>query len=267
MREFVAWNLEGEHGDLGLGSPNNQKPPLSVLGTLLHEDGTGSAAARLVQHIVDKAYGNVVMAKLRLDLVHGAQTLEPIEAVRDRLPSNLLNLFEAGVGSIQQQPDAWQQELGLLAIAAVARNFNGVPFESLEQWLLKASPQSSLADIAPRSPEDILRAARGFLVQKLTDPIELTFYHPDFYYYVAEDYNEAIFWIRSQLRVDGIVRATTLGLAASSMKKQDSWRDHSTGMSGVPQGPRISRSNMPSGFNLSRITTDSFLSRETGSKD
>ena len=114
MREFVSWDLEREHGDLGLGSANDRKPPLSMLGISLHQDRAGGAAAHLVQHIVDRAYGNVGMAKLRLDLVHGSRTLEPIEAVHDRLPNNLLDTFEAGINSIEQQPDAWLRDLGLL---------------------------------------------------------------------------------------------------------------------------------------------------------
>jgi hypothetical protein len=264
MREFVAWDMEREHGDLGLGSVNDKKPPLSMLGSSLHEDRADGAATRLVQHIVDKAYGNVVMAKLRLDLIHRAQTLESIEAVHDRLPNNLLQLFGAGINSIERQPDAWLQDLGLLAIAAAARNFNGVPFESLKQWLQKASPQSSLVHVASRSPEELLRAARGFLVQKHTDPIELTVYHPDFYYYVAEDYNEGLFWKRSQLQVNGIVRAFTMGPAVSTTKKQENQLDHSAGMGRFSQTPRNGGPNMPSGFALSRTTTTSLLSRETG---
>jgi len=264
MSEFVAWDIEREHGDLGLGSVNDNKPPLSILGTSLNEDRTGGAVTRLVQHIVDKAYGNVVMAKIRLDLVHGAQTLESIEAVHDRLPNNLLELFGAGINSIEHQPDAWLQDLGILAIAATARNFNGVPFESLKQWLLKASPESRLVDIASRSPEELLRATRGFLVQKHTDPIELAVYHPDFYYYISEDYNESIFWKRSQLPVDGIVRAFTLGPAVSTSKKQENQLDRSADMGGFSQTPRNGSSNMPSGFVLSRTSTTSLLSRETG---
>jgi hypothetical protein len=267
MREFVSWDLEREHGDLGLGSANDRKPPLSMLGISLHQDRAGGAAAHLVQHIVDRAYGNVGMAKLRLDLVHGARTLEPIEAVHDRLPNNLLDTFEAGINSIEQQPDAWLRDLGLLAIAAAARNFNGVPFESLEQWLSKASTQSSLAHVASRSPEEIVRAARGYLVQKHTYPIELTVYHPDFYYYVAEDYNESIFWKRSQLPVNGIVRAFTMGPAVGKTKKQESQPGRSVGIGRLRQSPRNGNPNMPSGFALSRTSTTSFLDRETGYKN
>ena len=259
MREFVAWDMEREHGDLDLGSVNDKKPPLSTLGSSLHEDRAIGAATRLVQHIVDKAYGNVVMAKLRLDLAHRSQTLESIEAVHDRLPNNVLEIFRAGINSIEQQPDAWLQDLGILAIAAATRTFNGVPFESLKQWLQKGSTQSSLVHVASRSPETFLRAARGFLVQKHTDPIELTVYHPDFYYYVAEDYNEGLFWKRSQLQVDGIVRAFTLGPAVNTMKKQENRLHRSVGMGGFSQ-TQNGNSNMPSNFALSRTTT-SFTSR------
>lgn len=187
MSKFVAWSIEREHGDLGLRSSADPKPPLSKLGMMLDENRTGGAVQDIVQQIANKAYGNVAIAKLRLELVHGSQTLSPIKATLDRLPRNLVDVFDAGVSTIDT--------LGLLAIATVAQNPSGVLIEKLERSLLDASGMSP-------SLEEILRAAKGFLVMLPTKPIKVMVYHSDFGFYIRENYNESMFETRSKLLAD-----------------------------------------------------------------
>jgi hypothetical protein len=166
-----------------------------MLGVALREDGSGAAMQRLVnQSIVDKASGNISMAKLRLDLVHGAQSLDHIEAARDRLPNNLVELFDAGIRSIEEQRGELERRLGVLAIAAAASAYNGIEVPILTQHIQRAMP-----DIAPPCLHDVLRAAKGFLVQLNTKPVKVKLYHNDFHFYVAEDYNESLFRARSDL--------------------------------------------------------------------
>ncbi|OCK96347.1 uncharacterized protein K441DRAFT_694885 [Cenococcum geophilum 1.58] len=208
IQKFVAWDLEKEHGDLGLQSLNDTKPPLSSRGKELRQRHGGDAQRHL-ESIVFKAFGNVGIAKLRLDLVHSTQSLEAVEIVRDRLPGNIIALFDAGIQRLEKQPDA-QRELGLCAIAAAVHSYEGVPFATLERWVHEATSKSGAVKIPPHTLEDVLQAAQGFLVVSSEVDRVIQYYHNDFYLYASEDYNESLLWARSQLRFDRLARSFTL---------------------------------------------------------
>ena len=82
MAEFIAWDLEREHGDLGLRSPVN-KPPLSRLGKSLLLNQDIRPIRNIVDDIVELSYFNVGIAKARLDLIHDMESLEGLEADAD----------------------------------------------------------------------------------------------------------------------------------------------------------------------------------------
>jgi hypothetical protein len=208
MQEFVAWDLEKEHGDLGLSVLNLNKPPMSKLGVALCEDRTGATISGILREIVNTATGNVSIAKLGLDLVHSAQSMESIESTPDRLPGNLVALFDEGIKHIEQQPQS-QQDLGFRAIAAAAHNLDGVPLIHLERLLRDTTPVHNQLNMPPRSLEDVLRAAKGFLFLRHSEDYDVTLYHPIFPSYVTEEYNQSLVWAISQLRTSKISRSVT----------------------------------------------------------
>jgi len=219
MREFVAWDLEKEHGDLGLASRNSRKPPLSVLGSILRHGRTNDATQELLEHIVGAAQGNIAIAKLNLDLIHQEQTLETLETVHDRLPGNLIALFDAGMKQIEDQPDS-QRELGLEAIAAASEVFDGVEFDALERRLLPDTSNPNSEGMPLQVLKDVLRAAKGFLVLKHTEGV-VAAYNANFQSYVTEDYNQTLFWARGQLRREGIRRSSTIDSLLSPTTTDD----------------------------------------------
>jgi hypothetical protein len=64
--EFVEWDLEREHGDLGLKS----SPPLSALGISLQESDSATTAKNMAFKIAREAHDNITMAKLGLDAIN-----------------------------------------------------------------------------------------------------------------------------------------------------------------------------------------------------
>jgi len=204
----VAWDLEKEHGELGLNVPNLNKPPMSKLGVALREDMAGAAISEILSEIVNTATGNVSIAKLGLDLVHSAQSMETKESTPDRLPRNLVALFDEGIKYIEQQPQS-QRDLGFRAIAAAARNLDGVPLVHLERLLRDTTPVHDQLNMPPRSLEDVLHAARGFLFLRHSEDYDVMLYHSIFPLYVTEEYNQSLAWAISQLRASKVSRSVT----------------------------------------------------------
>lgn len=93
MAEFIAWDLEREHGDLGLRSPVN-KPPLSRLGKSLLLNQDVRPIRNIVDDIVELSYFNIGIAKARLDLIHDMESLDGLDAKKDQLPTTVTALFD-----------------------------------------------------------------------------------------------------------------------------------------------------------------------------
>lgn len=192
MREYIAWNLEREHGDLGLGS-SARKPPLSPLGQVLTSKTASKSVQKYMEEIIDAAGGNISMAKARLDLIHTMETLDDLEARRDQLPANIVTMFDSGLKRILDQPNI-HKEVALKTLAAAARDIRGEEVTVIREILQKL-------DI--RSGEDIIEVVRGFLTSTPTDTenLRLAAFHPSFFRYIAERYHEAIHHASQQIVV------------------------------------------------------------------
>lgn len=119
MARFVAWDLEREHGDLGLNS-SARKPPLSVLGEILLSNQDPRPIQTLVDDIAAFSYENIAIARARLDLVHEMDSIESLHARKEQLPATIVTLFDLGLKGIEAQPEN-QRNIALKAIAAAAR--------------------------------------------------------------------------------------------------------------------------------------------------
>ncbi|OAL56034.1 hypothetical protein IQ07DRAFT_498830, partial [Pyrenochaeta sp. DS3sAY3a] len=185
MKDFIAWNLEREHGDLGLGS-SARKPPLSPLGKSLVSRMASKSVQKHANDVLDSAGGHIGMAKARLDLIHNMESLEGIETRRDQLPANIVTMFDSGIRRMEQQPRP-QSEIALHAIAAASSDIRGISIPVLREKLVNIGAAET------RSGEDVLEATKGFLLGTLRDdPQKVAVFHSSFYFYIAERYNQAI---------------------------------------------------------------------------
>ncbi|KAF2801732.1 uncharacterized protein BDZ99DRAFT_455882 [Mytilinidion resinicola] len=253
MRDFVAWDLEKEHGDFGLKSPCHDKPPLSSLGALILRNQDGNTPQTLLERILDQAEGNIGIAKLRLDNVHNAQSLEDVESIGDRLPPNIVFQFDTAIRNIEAQP-ASQGDLGLRAIAAAAENNAGVPAANVERWL-----RPKLSKFPPRSVEDVLQAANGFLISANIEEENIRLYHTSFFMYVAQNYNASLLWARSQLHFDRAFRSRTNIASLMSETRSKSSPHGPSRVLSFDSSPRSDESDKDSPSILSRTSTTSYF--------
>jgi hypothetical protein len=104
LEDYIAWEMQKFDG--GLQSFNKPELPATQLGTLAEViqpvkdtttpfSGTIERRQTVVQSISRKA--NITIAKLYLDDIHKQQSFDVIEKVGDRLPRNLVALFDAEI--------------------------------------------------------------------------------------------------------------------------------------------------------------------------
>lgn len=232
--DFVAWDIEREHGDLGLESGSKIKPPLSALGISFLEDEARATAHDWVVRIAEEAHGSIALAKLGLDRVHRATSVGSIEFTPpDRLPRNVQAMFEESLQAIRAQPTA-QRDLALKAIAAVAKDGldnTGTPISLIEKAIRERPNASEHRFVPSRSVEDLLQVARGFL--RLEPPWEpeteyqIAMYNVLFALYAVDGYDDDLVWANAQLRTSTIPRSLTRkmteleGLNELGMSKED----------------------------------------------
>ncbi|KAK1961345.1 hypothetical protein LY78DRAFT_588937 [Colletotrichum sublineola] len=230
VARFIDWDLEMEHGELGLGSGNPDKPPPSALGRRLLDPRNQEALARLRDQVGSQAEGNISLARLRLDNVHQTQSLGALFARSDVLPANIVDFFDAGMGRIEEQPPS-QRDLGLKVIAAVSHyDFAlGIEYEHLQGIIRRSTktparahakrttstptvstrrrrstmPVPGMAHVAHRSLEEMLHAARGFLTFRNEETRPLVAFCESFHTYARENYNESLVWAHAQLDFGG----------------------------------------------------------------
>ncbi|KAK3988909.1 hypothetical protein QBC44DRAFT_397145 [Cladorrhinum sp. PSN332] len=138
LDSFIIHHLQLEHGHFwdipldpspfdthDLGAPKRMYPPLSPLGKRLVStvpDQASSDAYDLVGRIANLCDGNITDALCRLELVHQAESLDAVKHARDRLPSNIVDMFnEIFCGQVQTrlEGDEHSQEVRVRAALAV----------------------------------------------------------------------------------------------------------------------------------------------------
>lgn len=185
MKAFIAWDLEREHGDLGLNS-RGRKPPLSALGESLVSTRDVKPITQLVDDIELNSYGNIAMARARLDLVHDMETAESLDARKQQLPAPIVALFDCGLESIEAQPKH-QRAIALKAIASAGRYDDGEAIDELREQLRGFDIPGIY------SGEEIVEATRGWLVDIMVEgPQRLKIYNRNFLFYVEQRYNQAL---------------------------------------------------------------------------
>lgn len=163
MEAFVSWDLENEHGDLGLNSPNDSKPALSRFGYQLkrHQTrGKPPVVKALRNNIVYLAKGNISLAKLHLAGIHESPPdVDDILGDPPGLTDDFIAFFNNGIAAIEAQPDD-QAKLGLRALIVTLAILGpgDSTEESLPEFLHKVRLEESSCTIA-----NTLRATRGFL--------------------------------------------------------------------------------------------------------
>lgn len=205
MAQYIGWDLQNEHGNLGLSTMTAEDmkwPPLSTLGADLTEPGHEGYSRMMLDSIAHRAFGNISVSRLILEDVHNMHTIDEFEAITDRLPQNFIAMFDAIIESIEQQPRG-PRELGLKSIAAMVHCplEQGVEFADLEKWLQEhASLSENRRHIPHRSLEEILHATKGLLVVQHLEHRPLQAFHKDFYEYARESYHESLAWAHAQLQ-------------------------------------------------------------------
>lgn len=231
MKSFIAWDLEREHGELGLGS-DAHKPPLSSFGIAFRKAKTGIAGRKWVQEIYESVNGSVVQTKLALDRIHSAPSPDAITFSPNRIPANVQALLHAAIKDIEKQPTS-QRDLALKSIAAVGKQGEedvGITLSRLA-GLLKGRPHiSSKAGVPPRSAEDIFASTKGYLrlMPPGYDEVEyaIVAFNRVLFRYANEDYNDALVMANSQLRTSNIPRSFTRTLESSNATAvEPSWQD------------------------------------------
>lgn len=153
---------------------------------------------------------NIAIARLYLDNIFKEQSLNVVDKVNDRLPRNITALFDAGIERIKQRPKH-EADIALLAIAAVGEQDRGIPLVSLANWMGDALTRlPHLTQAPPRSLEDILRYANGFIHEQESDDRCISAYSFHFARYVKENYNDSLFWARNQLNIHRTFKTLTM---------------------------------------------------------
>ncbi|KAK8127354.1 hypothetical protein PG984_008462 [Apiospora sp. TS-2023a] len=203
--------IQQEHGDLGLDTTATEQqtpggrllPPLSPLGQELAAPANRVAgvAERLVEETATRSDDVVAIALLRLNHLWKAKTLKEARAVPDRLPRELLHVFDAGVAEIaSQRPGSLQRFLGLQAIRIVGRYVEQIEthYDELKEELRavwEGNDEPELSDVLDSEDglEQVLFAARGFLTsRKAGGTVWVKCYQVDFHLYVAENYSDIL---------------------------------------------------------------------------
>jgi hypothetical protein len=193
LTDFITWDLEREHGDLGLNS-SARKPPLSHLGEQIMLNQASRPIQAVIDDIVERSYNNIGIAKARLDMIHEMESLESLDAKKDQLPTSVTALFDFGLQQIEALP-ARQRDMALKSIAAAGRGVEGFQIPGLRALL------DFLGVDGVRSGEEIVEAARGWLhVSSKGDPQSLLVYNMNFMYYVQQRYHKGLH--RSSVQID-----------------------------------------------------------------
>ena len=207
MMNYVKWNLEKEHGDLGLNSKYSRKPPLSNLGVELLNYGP----TRLMENLERKGIlRNIAIAKARLDNIHGMSSLRTLNASRDKMPTNIIAFFDAEISRIEALPKP-KREIGLVAIALLcgdADSLGEISWLDVQFQLRKVLSRLKLEHTL--SLESVMEICRGLITIYSKDDEDnqeryyvLVPYNDLLTLYVQENYNESLHWAKVDVQMSG----------------------------------------------------------------
>jgi hypothetical protein len=163
--EFLAWDLEKEHRDLGLGTLSNpSEPPLSLFGIAFRATKYGSRGIDWIQKIARYVDGSIMHAKLALDRIHISGSPEAVDLKTKRIPRNVQAHYNVAIRTMGQRTAS--STMALKSVAAVGREGetgHGLPLSRLAKVLKERSSRGSPKSLPPRSPEDVIGSANGYL--------------------------------------------------------------------------------------------------------
>jgi hypothetical protein len=188
LKDYGIWMIQQEHGNIYPQKsldlwPDDQWPPLTPLGKTL------TAKMDFISDIVEsQADGNLTLAKLRLEEICKADALPVTKSLQDRLPRNIVSLFDAEIQAIQSQAKDIAA-LGIGAIKLATQEKDGKSFAHLQ---LELHDFGARVGVGGFTVQDVLHAARGFLDVWLEEGqhVYVKAYHVDFFLYASERYNE-----------------------------------------------------------------------------
>jgi hypothetical protein len=202
LKHYVAWGLRQCPGIILLEPFQNAESTLNVNTSTARSDEVSlELTAEKLEEITNVIThdGNIAIARLYLDTIYKHQSFDVVRDINNRLPRNMIALFDDGIKRIKQQPKHYA-DIALLAIAAVCEQQSGISLATLADWMGNAlSRLPHLARAPPRSLEDILRCGNGFLYEPWDHVRCVRAYSARFADYVKGNYNDELFWARNQL--------------------------------------------------------------------
>ncbi|KAI0127665.1 hypothetical protein BJ170DRAFT_382437 [Xylariales sp. AK1849] len=193
LQNFISWDLENEHGDLGLGSQSDTKPPLSMFGNDLRNSTRPRAASWLQEEIRVQADNNVALARLRTDLVlDNTVAIQDANALSGELPRTIVTFFDAAIESVRLQAKSLSN-LGLRALVIWSDGVDTV--DALLSCLANISFEGKCYSLG-----EVLHAAQGLLVAGQDDRKPINPFTFSFSTYLTGGYCSQIDEVKMELQ-------------------------------------------------------------------
>ncbi|KAJ6278922.1 hypothetical protein J3E71DRAFT_402057 [Bipolaris maydis] len=246
MVEYLAWDLEREHGDLGFMTLEDpSEPPLSSFGLAFRNTMHGNKGLEWIQAIARYVDGSILQAKLAVDRIHSLPSPEALDLMPKRIPRNVQAHFNTAIKTIKQQ-SANSSSVALKTIAAVGRKgdaIRGLPLSRLANLLRERPRNPRMSTMPPRSPEDVLESANGYL-NIIPPPFlgrepTIAACHRLFWFFVNDEYNEDLIWAYAQLPTSKVPKSHTFQsplprqLSAFQLPVSSSRRESSDSIKGL----------------------------------
>ena len=258
MREYIEWDLEREHGDIGLRTLKNYPgPPLSSFGIAVRKAKPNTIGRDWINEVVNYVGRSVVQAKLALDRIHDSMSVSAADLHPKRIPANVQAIFNAAIANIEQRSST-KREVAFESIAVVGKDgkkFTGVALSRLAELITERHYRSASTRLSPRSVEDILDAANGYLRLVPHSSKEKAFnvaaFSELFYLFARDEYNEELVMAKSQ--IGGLTRFRSPSLSSISAFKPPPIRRESSGSIRIQTFPSSTTAKMaspPAGLGL-----------------
>lgn len=216
IARYLAWDLEREHGDLGFMTlKDRMDPPLSSFGLAFRDTMHGDQGCEWVRAISSYVEGSILQAKLALDRIHILPSPDALDLMPKRIPRNVQAHFNVAIRRMEQQ-SADGGSLALKAVAAVGRKgdeVKGLTLSRLANLVREKPRHPRLRTMPPRSPDDVLQAANGYLT--LVKPAfigreyTIAACHRLFWFFVNDEYNEDLIMAFAQLPTSKVPKSHT----------------------------------------------------------